>query len=110
MNDNDFSVLDRPDISGSSFYPRSNWRPTSQGAEDHTIPVAEGVSLSCRFFPMGKEKPTILYFYGNGETAADYDGIAPLYNQIGVNFFVPDYRGYGRSGGSPVVWEELLTG
>jgi pimeloyl-ACP methyl ester carboxylesterase len=42
-----------------------------------------------------------LFFYGNGETACDYDGIAPLYNQIGANFFVADYRGYGRSGGLP---------
>ena len=97
----DFSVLDRADVSGSSFYPRSNWTPTPPGAEDNTISVAEGVSLSCRFFTAGKENPTILFFYGNGETAADYDGIAPLYNQIGVNLFVADYRGYGRSGGSP---------
>ncbi len=57
MSLNDFSVLDHPDISGNSFYPRSNWTPTPLGAEDHSIPLAEGVSLSCRFFPVGKEKP-----------------------------------------------------
>ena len=61
----------------------------------------EGVSLSCRFFPAELQDPTILFFYGNGETAVDYDGIAPLYNQIGANFFIADYRGYGHSGGSP---------
>ena len=97
----DYSVLDRPDISTNSFYPRRNWTPTPQGAEDHEIVVEEGVSLSCRFFPVGKENPTILFFYGNGETVPDYDSIAPLYNQIGANFFVADYRGYGRSGGTP---------
>ena len=97
----DYTALDRPDISMNSFYPRRNWTPTPQGAEDHEIAVEEGVSLSCRFFPVGKENPTILFFYGNGETAPDYDGIAPLYNQIGANFFVADYRGYGRSGGTP---------
>jgi hypothetical protein len=63
--------------------------------------VDEGVSLSCRFFLVGPEHSTILFFYGNGETASDYDGIAPAYNQIGVNFLVADYRGYGRSGGYP---------
>ena len=98
----DYSLLDRPDISQNSFYPRPNWSPTPQGAEDHTVTVEEGVELSCRFFPVGQDCPTILFFYGNGETAPDYDGIAPLYNQIGANFFVADYRGYGRSGGSPV--------
>ena len=97
----DYSALDRPDISMNSFYPRRNWTPPSEGAEDHTVPVEDGVELSCRFFPVGPENPTILFFYGNGETASDYDGIAPLYNQIGANFFVADYRGYGRSGGSP---------
>ena len=51
--------------------------------------------------PCGEERPTILFFYGNGETAADYDNIAPIYNQVGLNFFVADYRGYGQSGGSP---------
>jgi len=101
MTSADYSVLDRPDISMNSFYPRRNWTPPPEGAEDHKVPVEDGVTLSCRFFPVGPESPTILFFYGNGETAVDYDSIAPLYNQIGANFFVADYRGYGGSGGSP---------
>ena len=97
----DYSVLDRPDISMNSFYPRRGWTTAPSGAEDHSVAVQDGVSLSCRFFSVGLDGPTILFFYGNGETAVDYDGIAPLYNRIGTNFFVADYRGYGRSGGSP---------
>ena len=110
MSSADFSVLDHPAISRSSFYPRRQWTPTPDGAEDHAVPINdptdEGATLSCRFFPAAvtgsaRSSPTILFFYGNGETAVDYDGIAPLYNQIGVNFFVADYRGYGRSDGFP---------
>lgn len=97
----DYTLLDRPDISANSFYPRPRWTPTPTGSQDHMIEVDEGISLSCRFFPVGPDHPTILFFYGNGETAADYDGIAPAYNRIGANFFVADYRGYGNSGGSP---------
>ena len=97
----DYSPLDRPEISMNSFYPRKNWTPTPPGAEDHMVKVDDGVSLSCRFFPAGLESPNILFFYGNGETAADYDGIAPIYNQVGINFFVADYRGYGGSDGLP---------
>ena len=97
----DFSVLDHPGISMNAFYPRPNWSSPLQGATDHAVAVAEGVTLSCRFFPDRNDAPTILFFYGNGETATDYNGIAPLYTQIGVNFFVADYRGYGRSGGWP---------
>ena len=101
MTELDYSALDRQDISMNSFYPRAHWTPTPEGAQDHAVTVAEGVSLSCRFFPVGRANPTILFFYGNGETAASYDQIASFYCQIGVNFFIADYRGYGRSGGEP---------
>jgi pimeloyl-ACP methyl ester carboxylesterase len=127
MSTADYGLLNNPAISMNSFYPRRNGTPTPPGAEDHAIDVAEGIQLSCRFFPAGQsaskaaseeggtdaapgndkgdgagnENPTILFFYGNGETSGDYDGIAPLYNGIGVNFFVADYRGYGGSGGEP---------
>ena len=100
----DYTALDDPDISMNSFYPRQGWSPTPDGVQDYTINVGgddEQIGLSCRFFPVGNNSPTILFFYGNGETATDYDSIAPMYNQIGVNFFVADYRGYGKSGGSP---------
>ena len=103
----DYSALDDPDISMNSFYPRQGWTPTPEGVQDYTVNVGDGsgdgedIGLSCRFFPVGNNSPTILFFYGNGETAIDYDSIAPMYNQIGVNFFVADYRGYGKSGGSP---------
>ncbi len=101
MTQLDYSALDRPDISMNSFYPRAHWTPTPEGAQDHAVAVAEGISLSARFFPVGRANPTILFFYGNGETAASYDQIATFYCQIGVNFFIADYRGYGRSGGEP---------
>lgn len=101
MITSDYTALDRPEISMNSFYPRPGWTPTPEGAEDYSILAEEGISLSGRFFLAGAAAPTILFFYGNGETAVDYDGIAPLYNRIGVNFFVVDYRGYGGSGGSP---------
>ena len=111
----DYSQLDRPEISMNSFYPRKNWSPTPVGAADHMVPVEDGVSLSCRFFPAvpdasNDDSPTILFFYGNGETACDYDGIAPIYNRIGLNFFVADYRGYGGSDGTPAFSTMLSDG
>ena len=97
----DYSALDDPNISMNSFYPRKGWTPPPDGVQDYTINVGDDIGLSCRFFPAGNKSPTILFFYGNGETAIDYNSIAPMYNQIGLNFFVADYRGYGKSGGSP---------
>jgi alpha-beta hydrolase superfamily lysophospholipase len=97
----DYTALDDPNISMNSFYPRQGWTPTPEGVQDYTINVGDDIGLSCRFFPYANGAPTILFFYGNGETAIDYNSIAPFYNQIGLNFFVADYRGYGKSGGTP---------
>ena len=97
----DYSLLDNPTVSQMSFYPRGDVTAPPQGARDLLVSVDEGHAVSCRFYPSGAEAPTILFFYGNGEVGADYDGLAPLYNQREINLFVADYRGYGRSGGSP---------
>ena len=97
----DYSVLDNLEGSARSFYPQRHWTKTPESAVDYTVNVADGVQLSCRFHAVDRAYPTVLFFYGNGETAAGYDSIAPHYNEIGANFFVADYRGYGASGGSP---------
>ena len=97
----DYTMLDSPEASARSFYPRRHWTETPEGAVDYGITVADGVALSSRFFAVGRANPTVLFFYGNGETVPAYDSIAPHYNEIGANFFIVDYRGYGASGGEP---------
>jgi alpha-beta hydrolase superfamily lysophospholipase len=61
------------------------------------------VSIGCRFYVAAADAPAILFFHGNGEIAADYDEIAPAYNLRGINFLAAEYRGYGRSGGTPTA-------
>ena len=97
----DYSLLDDPTILQFVFYPRGDWTPPPPEATDHLVPVEEGISIFCRFYPVSRSAPSILYFHGNGEVVCDHDWIAPLYSRIGVNLFVADYRGYGRSGGQP---------
>jgi fermentation-respiration switch protein FrsA (DUF1100 family) len=67
------------------------------------IPVQENIAIGASFHLAGKNAPNILFFHGNGEIVADYDDIGPLYTKLGVNFLPVDYRGYGRSGGSPGI-------
>lgn len=43
----------------------------------------------------------LLFFHGNGEIAADYDDIEAFFTACGISFWVVDFRGYGRSTGSP---------
>ena len=104
-NESDLSLLDRPEVLSVLFYPRKDLPevPVTPKAMTHHIQVEEWVSIGCRFYLKKMEAPTILFFHGNGETACDYDYVAPLYNDIGLNFFVADYRGYGYSNGSPTA-------
>ncbi|MBI2906800.1 MAG: alpha/beta hydrolase [Chloroflexi bacterium] len=97
----DYSIFDRPEILRIAFYPRAEYSEGPFNAMDLVAPVGEGVSITCRLYVKGRASPAILFFHGNGEVVSQYDEIAPLFNNIGVNLIVADYRGYGASGGSP---------
>jgi len=101
----DFSDLDRPEILMFLFHPRPESRgpKTTAPGEDILIQVEEEVVVGGRFHTAGKSAPNILFFHGNGEIAADYDEIGPIFNRIGINFLPIDYRGYGRSTGRPTI-------
>jgi len=101
MPEQDYSILDQPLVLSFVFYPRKDVTPPPPGATDHLIAVDKDIAVACRFYAHSLSAPSIIYFHGNGEVTSDYDYIAPLYNQLGINLFVADYRGYGASGGSP---------
>ncbi len=96
-------ALDRPLILYRLFHPRPDRGPPPEGAADLEIPVAEGVCLGARFHPAAPGSPTLLFFHGNGEVAADYDDLGPVFAGAGWNFLAVDYRGYGRSTGRPTA-------
>ena len=81
------------------FHPRMASQQI--GANDHLIEVEEGIKVGVRFHLINTSAPTILFFHGNGEIVTDYDDIAPLYNQKGINFIIVDFRAYGFSNGTP---------
>lgn len=97
------AAMDRPEILERLFFPRRELPEEARSAIGMAwmVTVAEKVSIGCRFYPAARGGPSLLYFHGNGEIAADYDYVAPLYQKRGINLFVADYRGYGASDGSP---------
>jgi len=108
MNDNiraDYSALDRPDVGMFLFHPRKSvpGPKSSDNFQEVRIPVAENISVGARFHLIDAGGPTLLFLHGNGEIVADYDDIAPLFNRLGINFLVVDYRGYGISDGTPTA-------
>jgi len=99
----DYSHLDSPDILTRLFYPRPEGPGSAGAGEDIMIPVEGRIAVGACLHGHDDSAPVILFFHGNGEIVADYDEMGPLYNRRGINFMPVDYRGYGRSGGSPSV-------
>ena len=104
-NSYSYSKLDQPEVVQMIFHPRRELYPASPppNSVDMEIPVAEDVQLHGRFYLASNTDPNILFFHGNGEIVSDYDAIGPYYTKHGMNFLAVDYRGYGRSTGSPTV-------
>lgn len=97
-------ILDRPEILSFVFHPRKELFDSSGGDfEEHLIPVGQDVVVGSRFYAVNSKRPTLIFFHGNGEIVADYSEMAAIYNQMGINFFPVDYRGYGKSTGTPSV-------
>jgi fermentation-respiration switch protein FrsA (DUF1100 family) len=96
-------VMDEPEILRRLFFPRRELpdEAVSTEALELSVPVDRDIFVGCRFYPAGESGPAILYFHGNGEITADYDWVAPLYRKRNLNLFVADYRGYGKSNGTP---------
>lgn len=96
--------MDRPEITQLLFHPRHVARTAApEGAVDFSVPVADNVAIACRLYRHSPERPTLIFFHGNGEIIPDYDEIGPCYVREGLNFLIAEYRGYGWSGGSPLT-------
>jgi pimeloyl-ACP methyl ester carboxylesterase len=101
----DYDVLDRSEVLTLLFHPRAEPSvPAVPGpGVDVSIPLEDDIFIGARFHMIDKDGANILFFHGNGEIVSDYNDLAPLYNQMGINFLPVDYRGYGRSNGEPTV-------
>jgi len=100
-----YSQFDHPSILQYLFYPRPEEGPSITGNSiiELSIPVEQNITIGGKLFIADRKAPLILFFHGNGEIVADYDDLGPLFSRLGINFMPVDYRGYGRSGGSPSV-------
>ena len=100
-----YSSLDRPEVLERLFHPRPEYGTgkTPANAIDVLIPVESEIVVGGRFHMKEESATNVLFFHGNGEIAADYNDLAPLYTRMGMNFLAVDYRGYGRSTGRPTI-------
>jgi fermentation-respiration switch protein FrsA (DUF1100 family) len=47
------------------------------------------------------KRPTVVFFYGNGACLASMGDVFEGFRRLGVNVLMPEYPGYGMSGGKP---------
>jgi len=105
---NPYAVLDQPQVLQFLFHPRRDTPGKAVSDKAYLIPVDQDIEIGATFHLADPSFPNILFFHGNGEVASDYDDLGPIFNRQGINFLVVDYRGYGKSSGSPTVSSMLL--
>lgn len=101
------SIFDSPQFNQNLFYPRPDYSGPPDGAEEIYIDVESGVKTHVRRHQNPAARFSLLFFHGNGEIVADYNDLADAFADLGAEFIVCDYRGYGQSGGSPTLRNSL---
>lgn len=72
-----------------------------ENAEEVFLAVSESIQLHALHFKVPDPKGIILYFHGNTNGLEGWGQMAKPLTDLGYNVFMPDYRGFGKSGGKP---------
>lgn len=87
-----------------SKYPDGNWNPEDLQYEDVFFLAEDNTRLHGWYCPSDDPRATILIAHGNaGHVASRASLLRHLQSKARVSVFIFDYRGYGRSHGSPTV-------
>ena len=85
-----------------SKYPVGDWEPAGLEFEDAWFAAADGTRLHGWYVPCEKPSAVVLFCHGNGGNLTHrIDLMQAMQNYVGATILAFDYRGYGRSEGSP---------
>lgn len=96
------SLFDSEAFNGALFFPRNVTGEPGSNALDSFVDVG-GARLHLRRHSSPQAHLQLLYFHGNREVVSECDPLAPPFARLGCELVVVDYRGYGRSTGSPTL-------
>ena len=84
-------------------HPHGQWDPSAEGLsfEDVEFKSDDGTKLHGWFFGHERSEMTLVYCHGNRGSIADRVDLFAALLRLKVNVFAFDYRGYGKSQGSP---------
>ena len=87
------------------FFPMSELyqTPAQWGLdyEDVTFRTADDVELHGWFIPNPESEQVLLFFHGNAGNISHRRDSIEVFHRLGLNVFIIDYRGYGKSKGRP---------
>ena len=106
------------------YYPDKTVSLTPEMAgmtyEDVNLHTADGETIHGWYVPASPSKLTLLFCHGNAGNVGHRVVTLQLFHELGLNVFIFDYRGYGRSSGQPTeagtyldasaAWDYLVEG
>ena len=88
-----------------TFYPERALDATparwGMAYEDVFLSAQDGVKLHGWYIPRQGSKRVLLFMHGNAGNISHRGESIALFHRLGLNVLIFDYRGYGRSEGSP---------
>lgn len=78
-----------------------DWHPRALPVQDVWLTTSDGVKLHAWWIPQDKARFTFLAFHGNASNIANRAPIYEFLRDAPGNVFALEYRGYGRSEGTP---------
>lgn len=84
-------------------YPYLETTPNQAGLvyEDVEFEASDGTALHGWFLPTEGARYTLIFLHGNGGNISHRLDSLKIFHHLGLQVFIFDYRGYGRSQGSP---------
>ena len=87
------------------YFPEAEIRPVPEqlGIAPQWVffETPDHIRLSAWYVPREDARGLVLFFHGNGGNVSHYVHSLAVLHRLGFDSFVVDYRGYGRSEGSP---------
>lgn len=82
-------------------YPQGEWQPAGLAIEDAWTKSADGVSIHGWYLEHPDPRAVVLFAHGNAGNITGRDDVLRDLHALGASALVFDYRGYGRSAGTP---------
>jgi uncharacterized protein len=85
-------------------FPAGNWQPADLKFEDANFNAADGTKLHGWYCPSEKPRAVVLFAHGNaGNLTHRANALRRWQSELQTTIMIFDYRGYGRSEGTPSV-------